>query len=98
MQNPIYKLRQSSIVFEKPGILSEKLKTLTSSNYPTVIYFFMKLSTRFLLTNVYKRKLGILYFLWILSYLQILKRHVFYTLVFYIFINNSMSKQNFKKI
>ena len=23
-------------VFEKPGILSENLKTLTSSNYPTV--------------------------------------------------------------
>ena len=33
MQNPIQKVRQSSIVFEKPGILSEKLKTLTSSNY-----------------------------------------------------------------
>ena len=33
MQNPIQKVRQSSIVFEKPGILSEKLKTLTSSSY-----------------------------------------------------------------
>ena len=33
MQNPIQKFRQSSNVFEKPGILSEKLKTLTSSNY-----------------------------------------------------------------
>ena len=33
MQNPIQKFRQSSIVFEKPGILSEKLKTLTSSIY-----------------------------------------------------------------
>ena len=29
MQNPTQKSRQSSIVFEKPGILSEKLKTLT---------------------------------------------------------------------
>ena len=38
MQNPIQKFRQSS-VFEKPGILSENLKTLTSSNYPTVQYF-----------------------------------------------------------
>ena len=30
MQNRIQKFRQSSIIFEKPGILSEKLKTLTS--------------------------------------------------------------------
>ena len=30
MQNPIQKFRQSSIVFENPGILSENLKTLTS--------------------------------------------------------------------
>ena len=36
MQNPIQKFRQSSIVFEKPGILSQNLKTLTSSNYHTV--------------------------------------------------------------
>ena len=39
MLNPIQKFRQSSIVFEKPGLLSEKLKTLTSSNYHTVQYF-----------------------------------------------------------
>ena len=43
MQNPIQNFRQSSIVFKKPGILSENLKTLMSSNYPTVQYFFMKL-------------------------------------------------------
>ena len=40
MQNTIQKFRQSFVVFEKPGILSENLKTLTSSNYPTVQYFF----------------------------------------------------------
>ena len=40
MQNSIQKFRQSSIIFEKPGILSENLKTLTSSNYPRVQYFF----------------------------------------------------------
>ena len=34
MQNSIQKFRQSSIVFEKPGILSESLKTFTSFNYP----------------------------------------------------------------
>ena len=55
MQNIIQNFRQSSIVFEKPGILSENLKTLTSSNYPTVQYFLLKLRTHFLLTNVYKR-------------------------------------------
>ena len=60
MQNPIQKFRQSSIVFEKPVILSENLKTLTSSNYPTVEYFLLKLRTRFLLANVYKRVCGIL--------------------------------------
>ena len=36
MQNPIQKFSQSSIVFEKTGILSKNLKILTSSNYPTV--------------------------------------------------------------
>ena len=55
MQNTIQKFRQSSIVFEKPGILSENLKILTSSNYATVQYFLLKLRTRFLLTNVYIR-------------------------------------------
>ena len=49
MQNPIQKLRQSSIVFQKPGILSGKLKTLTSFNYGRGKYFLLKLSTRFLL-------------------------------------------------
>ena len=33
MQNAIQKFRQSSIVFEKPGILSENLKNLTSIEY-----------------------------------------------------------------
>ena len=55
----MHKFRQSSIVFEKPGILPEKLKTLTSSNYATVQYFLLKLRTRFLLTIVYKRMCGI---------------------------------------
>ena len=54
MQNTIQKFRQSSIVFEKPGILSENLETLTSFNYTTVQYFLLKLRTRFVLTNVYK--------------------------------------------
>ena len=52
MQNAIQKFRQSSIVFEKPGTFSENLKTLASSNYPTVQYFLLKLRTSFLLTIV----------------------------------------------
>ena len=52
MQNTIQKSRQSSVVFEKSGILPENLKTLTSSNYPTVQHFLLKLRTRFLLTIV----------------------------------------------
>ena len=34
--------------------LSEKLKTLTSSNYHKVQYFMLRFYTRFLLKNVYK--------------------------------------------
>ena len=63
MQNAIQKFRQNSIVLEKPGILSENLKNLTSSNYPTVQYFLLKLCTRFLLTNVYKSVCGIFFIL-----------------------------------
>ena len=63
MQNTIQIFKQSSIVFEKPGVLSENLKTLMSSNYPTVQYFLLKLRTRFLLTNVYKRVCGIFHFI-----------------------------------
>ena len=74
MQNTIQKFRRSSIVFEKPGILSENLKSLTSSNYPTVQHFLVKLRTRFLLTIVYKRVCGIIFFIEILSYFQKLKK------------------------
>ena len=52
MQNNIQNIRQSYIVFD---ILPENLKTLTSSNYPTVQFLLLKLCTRFLLTNVCKR-------------------------------------------
>ena len=58
MQNTKQKFRQMSIVFEKPGILFENLKTLTSSNYPTIQCCSLKLRTRFLHTNVYERVCG----------------------------------------
>ena len=80
------KFRQNSIVFEKSGILSENLKTLTSSNYPTVQYFLLKLRTRFLLTNVYKRVCGIfLFYLDLELYAKIrndlVSTHSFFTLL-----------------
>ena len=56
MQNPIQNFMQSSIVSDKPGILSEKLKTLTSCNYHRVEYFLLKFCTCFILTNIYKQK------------------------------------------
>ena len=40
MQNPIQKSRQSSIVYEKPSVLSEKNKNLTSSHYRRVQILF----------------------------------------------------------
>ena len=63
MQNTIQKFSQIFIIFEKPGILSENLKILTTSNYPTLHYFLLKLRTRFLLTNIYKRVCGIFFIL-----------------------------------
>ena len=62
MQNLIEKFRQSSIVFEKPGILLGNLKNLTNSNLPKVQYILLKLCTRVLLTNVYKSVFGIFLF------------------------------------
>ena len=88
MQNTIQNTMQSSTISKKPGIMSENLKTLTSSNYPKVHYFFLKLCTRFLLTNVYKRVCEIF---WVICI------NLKNTLVFNTFINNSRSKQNFKK-
>ena len=40
MQNLIENFRRSSIVFEKLGIFSEKLKTLMSSNFAKILQTF----------------------------------------------------------
>ena len=50
MQNSIPKLRQRSIISMNPSFLSEKLKTLTSSNYHRVKYFLLKFRNVFYLT------------------------------------------------
>ena len=86
MKNIMQKFRQSSIVFKKPGVVSENLKTLRISNYPTVQYFLLKLRTRFLLTNVCKSVGGI--FLFYLDYelfakikKDLVSTHSFFTLL-----------------
>ena len=95
MQNIIQKFRQSSIVFEKPCILSETLKILSSSNYPIVQYFLLKLRTCFLLSSVYKRLCGIfLVYLELELFVKVSPGYC--TLVFYTFINYSRSKPNKK--
>ena len=86
MQNTLQKFRKISLVFEKPVILSENFKILTSSNYPTVQYFLLKLRTRFLLTNVYKRVCGIFLFYLDLELFAKIKKylvstHSFFTLL-----------------
>ena len=85
MQNPIQKFRQN-FVFEKPGILSENVTTLTSSNYPTVQYLLLKLCTRFIVTNVCKRVCGIFLFCLDLELFAKIKKdlvstHSFFTLL-----------------
>ena len=86
MQNTIQKFRQSSIVFEKPGILSENVKILTSSNYLAVQYFLLKLRTRVLLTKAYQWVCGIfLFYLDFQLFAKIKKdlvsAHLFFTLL-----------------
>ena len=61
-------------------------------------YFLLKFCKRFLLKNVYKRMFGIFLILfrsWVICKNK--TRPDLYTLIFYIFINNSRSKQNKKK-
>ena len=91
MQNAIQKFRQSSIVFEKPGILSENLKTLTSSNYSTVQYFLLKLRK----LSIYHclKMCGIFFILfrsWVICKNE--KRPGFYILVFYTSLKTTCGK------
>ena len=63
MRNPIPNLRQSTIISEQLGYLSEKLKTMAGFNYHRAQFFLLKCCTRFLFINVYKRVLGIFCYL-----------------------------------
>ena len=97
MQNFLQKFRQSSIIFVKPGFLSKKLKTFTRLNYHMFQYFSLKLHTRYLLTNVFKRVFGMFLFCLDLELIGNIKNTQFLRTHFYIFNDNSRSKQN-KKI
>ena len=93
IQNSIPTFRQSSIISEKPGYLSEKMKTLTSSNYYKVYHFLLKFCTRFLLNNVCKRIFGIFFILfrsWVIN--KKVKNECVETRSFSIFENSSRSK------
>ena len=65
MQNPTPKFKQSFIISEKPGYLSEKTGNFDELWPLDNTYFQLKFRTSFLLSNVYKTVLGIffLYFL-----------------------------------
>ena len=92
MQNPIQKFRQSSIVFEKPGFLSDKLKILPNK------YFWLKLYTCFLLTNVYKRVFGIFLFCLDLELFAKIKKDLFSAHSFFTFLLITHDLNKIKKI
>ena len=89
MPIPIQKFRQRSIVFEKPVILSESLKTLMSSNHARVQLFVLKLHTGFLLTNAFLFCLD-------LELCEKVEKTWLLQTRFLHFFNNSRSKQNQK--
>ena len=73
------------------------MKTLTSSNCPTVQYFFAETSHTFPTCQCLQKSVQDFFILFrSLVISKNLKRPGFYTLMFYIFINNSRFKQNKK--
>ena len=93
MQNTIQKFWQCSIVFEKPGILSQTLKTLTSS--PTILQFNIfcwNFVHVFYLPMPTKGYVGFFLFYLELELIAKIKKDLVSTHSFY----NSRSKQNEK--
>ena len=83
MQNPMEEYRQSSIVFKKLGILPENLKTLYKLQLPCSSIFLAETSHRLPTYQCLRKDVqDFFYFVWILSYLQKLKRPGLYTLLF----------------
>ena len=91
MQNPTPNFRQSSVVFEKPGIFSEKSEVLTSSNYHKLRYFLLKFA-HFSRLLMYTKGCSGFFILDLEFFAKIRKAWCPYTphrnQVFYIFINN----------
>ena len=98
MQSTTQKFRQSSIVFEKPGILSKNLKTLTSSNYPTIQYFLLKLCTPFLLTIAYKGSVRFFLFYLDVELFEKIKKDLLSTLLFFTLLLIIQDLNKIKKI
>ena len=91
MQNPTQKFRPfRSIVFKRPGVLSEKLKTLTSANYHRLPYFFVEILHTFMSKRVCS---GFFLFYLGLELFVRVRKPGFYTHTKTIFINNPRSKQ-----
>ena len=61
MQSSISKSRQSSIISEKPGYLSEKIENFDEFQLPKSLIIFAEILHTLLLKNVYKRLFGIFF-------------------------------------
>ena len=99
MQNPTQRFRQSSsIVFKKPGVLSDKLKSLTSSNYHRVNIFDGILHSFHTYQCLQNRVWDFFLFCLDLDLFARIKKDMvsFCTLTEIRFVNNSRSKQNKK--
>ena len=89
MQNILQKFKQSSIVFKKPGILSENLKSWKAPTILQFNIFWWNFAYIFYLPISSKACVG--FFKFHLD-LELFTKN-FYTLLFYTFIKNSRSKQ-----
>ena len=96
MWNPTQKFRQSSIFFEKPGILPENLKIFTKSNYPTVHCFCWNFVHVSYLPMSIKGLRDLFLFCLNLELFAKIKQTGFLHTRIYTFINNSRFKQNKK--
>ena len=90
MQNPLLKFWQSFIISKKLGDFSEKLKTLTSSNYQRVQYFCCNFAHVSCVPMSTKACSGIFYF--VSGFCECVE-----TMSFFLLANNARSIQN-KKI
>ena len=92
-------LDKALLIFKKTSILFENLKTLTSSNCPTVQYFFAETSHMFPTYQCLQKDVWDFFKVLFRSCLFAkLNRPGFHTLVSYDFFNNSRSRRNKKKL